>query len=261
MLCFVEPENINNIYKKIQKKYNNSKYINFFNYFNRNWKPKSKYKKINIFPEWNYYHIIKSIDFDIKYLYLTNNISEHINKLLNSKLKSKYPTFINWKNAIFEIEKEVNNKTEIIERTNYISKLLLYYIDWSSKNKNNISLLTKNDIKKINSILFEGANIGGLIPISKFFNINIDKNENEIKNNNIINEDNNNIFYSDEDSEDHNSDSEDSDDGGEENIEKNDDNINYEIFDNLSEDKDLCYNLQKFVNIYNLDEIKSELNK
>ena len=75
MLCFIDPENIYTLYKKILKKYND-----FFNYFNRNWKPKGNFKKIKYIP-WNYFNILKSLDFDKKYFYVTNNIAEHINKL------------------------------------------------------------------------------------------------------------------------------------------------------------------------------------
>ena len=83
------------LYKKILKKYNDLKYNDFFNYFNRNWKPKDTYKKIKYIQEWNYFNILKSLDFDKKNFYVTNNISEYINKLLNNKLNCKHPTFEN----------------------------------------------------------------------------------------------------------------------------------------------------------------------
>jgi len=50
MLCFIDPENIYTLYKKILKKYNAPKFNDFFNYFNRNWKPKGNLKKLNISP-------------------------------------------------------------------------------------------------------------------------------------------------------------------------------------------------------------------
>ena len=74
-------------------------YIDFFRYFERAWKPNCKYK-----------NIINSI----KYLYLTNNIAEHINKLLNSKFQTKYPKFESWKTAIFSVENDIN-KIKIIK--------------------------------------------------------------------------------------------------------------------------------------------------
>ena len=93
MLSFVKPENIKTIYSKIKKKYNNKEYKDFYNYYERNWKPINKNKKINIVPEFNYYNALDSLEIDSKCLILTNNISEHINKILNSFFNTKYPTF------------------------------------------------------------------------------------------------------------------------------------------------------------------------
>ena len=85
-----------------KKTFSESKYKKFFDYFEYYWKTKSKHDKIKYIPDWNYYYIIKSIDFDIKYLFITNNIAEHNNKILNSHLKTKYPLFEIWKNAILK---------------------------------------------------------------------------------------------------------------------------------------------------------------
>ena len=101
------------------KRYNKAKYKDFFNYFNRTLKPKSNNNKIKYIPECNYYNIINALEIDIKYFYITNNVSEHINKLLNIKLNSKYRTFNNWKNSLIEIEKEFYSKTEFVKRSNY----------------------------------------------------------------------------------------------------------------------------------------------
>ena len=49
MLCFIEPDNINKVYKKILKKYNKKEFDVFYNYFDRTWKPKSIYKKSNLY--------------------------------------------------------------------------------------------------------------------------------------------------------------------------------------------------------------------
>ena len=160
MLCFVDPENI---YTKIFKKYNDPKNNDFFNYFNRNWKPRGTYIKIKYIPEWNYFNI-----FDKKYFYVTNNISEYINKLLNNKLNCKHPTFENWKNSLLEIEVEFNIKAEFIKRTNYIYKLLLYFNGWSANNNSTKYLFDYDDIKKINTLLLDGSNMSGFIPLSYF---------------------------------------------------------------------------------------------
>ena len=105
LLSFVKPENIPLIYKKIKKKYNNKKFADFFNYFEKNWNPNFKYRKMEIISKWNYYNLINSIEIDIKYLYLTNNVAEYINKILNSKFNTKFPNFESWKNAIISTEK------------------------------------------------------------------------------------------------------------------------------------------------------------
>ena len=83
-----------------------------------------------------------------------------------------------------ELENEFNNKNDIVKRSNYISNLLLYFIDWGNKNKKTLSLLNINDIKKINTLLLEGSNISGIIPLSKFFNIEDSFKEEFILNNN-----------------------------------------------------------------------------
>ena len=153
MLSFINPDNIYNIYKKIKKKFNDKKYIDFFRYFERAWKPNCKYKNIKIIPEWNYYNIINSIEFDVKYLYLTNNIAEHINKLLNSKFQTKYPTFESWKKTIFSVENDINNKTDYIERVNFCSQIIIYFLKWNSENKNNKDLLKYDDIKIMNTLI------------------------------------------------------------------------------------------------------------
>lgn len=90
----------------------------FFKYFEKNLKPNCKNKKLKIIPKWNYYNLLNSLGLDQKYIYITNNIPEHINKILNSKLNSKYINFENWKNAILTTENNINNQTDILEREN-----------------------------------------------------------------------------------------------------------------------------------------------
>ena len=48
-------------------------------------------KKLGIYiPIFNYYENIKGPEFDKKYLFLTNNISKNINKILNQNFNTKY---------------------------------------------------------------------------------------------------------------------------------------------------------------------------
>jgi hypothetical protein len=64
----------------------------------------------------SFFNYISNLDFDIKYIFLTNNIAENINALLNSFFNKKYPLFAQWKNAILSLE---------ITRRNYSSNLML----------------------------------------------------------------------------------------------------------------------------------------
>jgi hypothetical protein len=118
MLCFIKPDNICNTYKKIKNKYNNFK--DFFQYFEKNWKHDCKYKKLKIIPEWNYKNLLNSLELEQKYLYITNNIAEHINKILNSKLNYKYSNLDIWKIAILVTKNNINNQTNILERENIL---------------------------------------------------------------------------------------------------------------------------------------------
>ena len=99
MLCFANSDNIFNIYKKIKKKFNNILYSDFFKYYE--WKPNCIIRKIKIIPDWNYFNLLNSIENDQKYLYITSNIAELINKILNDKPKTKYPNFDNWEKLFF----------------------------------------------------------------------------------------------------------------------------------------------------------------
>lgn len=148
-------------------------YIDFFRYFERAWKPNCKYKNIKIIPEWNYYNIINSIEFDVKYLYLTNNIAEHINKLLNSKFQTKYLTFESWKTANFSIENDINNKTDYIERVNFGSQIIIYFLKWNYENKNNKDLLKYEDIKIMNTSIKPDSNIGNCISFRELYDLDL----------------------------------------------------------------------------------------
>ena len=74
VLSFIEPKYIPSLYKKIKKKYNSKDFIDFYKYFERVWKPNSITGKNKKIPDWNYYYILTSLEIDVKYLFLTNNI-------------------------------------------------------------------------------------------------------------------------------------------------------------------------------------------
>ena len=89
-------------------------------------------------------------------LYLTNNISEHLNKIINSKLKSKYPIFINWRDSLLKSEEEINLSVGEIHKKDYSSLLLIYFINFLKNNYDNVDLLEYKEILKLNSLLLPG---------------------------------------------------------------------------------------------------------
>ena len=249
-LAFIEPADIPKSFKIIKKKYSDKKYIEFFKYFIRQWKPDCKYNNINFNTEWNFYHVINSIEFDVKHLYFTNNIAEHINKLLNSNLKTKYPTFDNWQKALLTVEKIINDSSNKITRYDYITKILLYYINLVKENKINKEILDIDDINRLNSIIFPETNISNLFTVSKYFNIeNEEFNENEYLN-----------LKEERDESSEESSSEMKDEDTEKFKDPKNDN-NKIIFDRIKEKKDFSFNLEQCVNSIDLNVSKLELNK
>ena len=107
-------------------------------------------------------------------------------------------------------------------------------------------LLNDNDIKLLNSLAIPGSNLGNYIPLSEFFN-NYEYYDNE-DNDSSKDKD---YDYENEYSLDSSSSSEENiNDMSQESDDNNSNNIN--IFDKLGEEKDLSYNLTKFINIYDI---------
>lgn len=94
---------------------------------------------------------------------------------MNTHLNYKYLVFDNWKHAILKVEEAVNNNNNMKEydSSDFRSRLFLYFIAWNNKNKTSIDLLNYDDIKKLNTILIPGSNIGNFIPFSEFFNLKV----------------------------------------------------------------------------------------
>ena len=62
----------------------------------------------------NYYENIKDVEFDKKFLFLNDNISENINQILNKEFKGKYPNIIEWEMALLSKEERFeNNKNNL----------------------------------------------------------------------------------------------------------------------------------------------------
>lgn len=140
MLCFVTTDDIYNIYEKKLKLY-----------------------LIGII-------LLNSKEIFQNYIYKTNNIVEHIHKSLNDKLNTKYSNFDNLEKAIFLTEKQINSQEYIIDRSNYSSKILLFFINWNKENinKNNKNLLNLEDIRKLNTLSVEGSSTSSFIPLRNF---------------------------------------------------------------------------------------------
>ena len=256
VLSFIEPKYIPSLYKKIKKKYNSKDFIDFYKYFERVWKPNSITGKNKKIPDWNYYYILTSLEIDVKYLFLTNNISEHINKILNSHFNTKFPTFEKWKYSLLETEKEINNKTNLVERSDYVTNVLLYFIKKHKDLKISNELLTLDEITKLSSLMKSEASIGNIIPLSDFIvpynsDINIEKKD-EIKSE-INNDENNcNMILENTDSENNNSSEEGSDKDSSDDNYANNNNDN--LYNKLTKDDDLSYNIQQLLNNLKLDD-------
>jgi len=108
--------------------------------------------------------------------------------------------------------------------------------------------LDYDDIKKLNTLLLDDSNISGLMPLSKFYNwtdsstdSNIYKFEDELSKNEVIIDCSENMSVNDEESSEEN------------NSEKINENLkNLFDLDNLNENKDFYFNIQKFINSYDL---------
>ncbi len=118
-------------------------------------------------------------------------------------------------------------------------------------------MLDNSIIKKLNSLILPDSNIGNLIPISDFFNINKDyenDQDSSILDNNSIKEFNSNDSSIDDNDEysDGNDEFEDNDSENKNIDESNEKDKN--IYNNISDNKDLCYNIQQLLNNLNIDD-------
>ena len=70
-----------------------------------------------------------------------------INKILDSNFYTKFPSYDKRKTALIKTEKDINNKTEFLERYDYISQIMIFFIKYYENNKTNRNILLKEDIK------------------------------------------------------------------------------------------------------------------
>jgi len=206
-----------------------------------------KFKNHQIIPDWNYYYVLNSLDIDIKYLFLSNNVSEHINKILNSNFNTKFPSYDKWRTALLKTEQDINNKTEFLERFDYISQIMMFFIKFYKNNKTNKNLLLKEDIKKLTSLIRPDSSIGNIVGLSNFF-LSFTCNANIENENADIDEEIPEKFIEEKDSN-SSSNSSDSDEGECEEKESNHDNL----IANVSDDENLANNLIQVINHIKID--------
>ena len=99
-------ENIDNFFKDLKKHYKNNKYTIFFKYFSGTCLITHYPKKL-----WNYNDIVKNENNNKLFLF-TNNITENINRFLNSNLKLAKCSNVLFRETILKIIKQLENKTE-----------------------------------------------------------------------------------------------------------------------------------------------------
>ena len=109
----------------------------------------------NRYPKtiWNYYDVLQD-EIDAKYFQYTNNISENINRYINSFLNRSKCSNVLFREAILKIINQFNNKVENKSLNEKKSEILKFYI---LKNKEEIELLTNKEIDKL-LILYNEVN-------------------------------------------------------------------------------------------------------
>ena len=153
---------------------------NFLNILKKQGYQKKLGKYIPIF---NYYKNIKGAELDKKYLFLTNNITENINKILNNNFKGRYPNFIDWKNSLLSTIKRFENIDKELNRLNVTSEMLIYFINIKKNNNKKLTLLDEAEIKDLMKIYDKNDNDLSSQSISSILKLNL----HEDNNNNLLN--------------------------------------------------------------------------
>ena len=106
---FIERDKIDKFFIELKNEFRNNKYKNFFNYFSRTWLGKRYPSKI-----WNYNDIVKN-DNELNHFHFTNNITENIQRFLNSQINRNKCSNIYFRETILKIISQFDNKGENIE--------------------------------------------------------------------------------------------------------------------------------------------------
>ena len=240
VMCFMDPKKLKKFYSLITDEYG-EKYESFFKYFEKQWINKKKLGKYT--PIWNYFINLNKIEFDEKFLFLTNNISENINHLLNSFFNKKYPVFKEWRNSLLSVVNLFENKADELHRKNFSSKLMFYYIKIVNINSKSLKLLNKKEIEDIKILEENYRNILSATSISRLL-----LSDENIKLSMIKNEDDINIY------EESSEDMENEEDCNEINeIEKNLDLLNIE-------DNEMDFHLKQIIKDIDFEKSMKEIN-
>ena len=230
---FLEYKIIKRFYNKLVEKYEKD-YESFFKYFEKQWLIKKKIGKY--IPEWNFCGNLKNEEYYVKILFLTNNVAESINRLLNFSFKYKYPNFKEWNFSILKVLSDFEKKEKELIRCNTTSKLMIYYIKNFKLNNKNINLLREKEIKELQTL--NNDNIASRKSISEELGI-------KIKDDEVISED-----------------EEKSEENDDEDLDNNLSNVidNFESL-NLEDKNELNYFLIQNIKDINIDKLKDYLNK
>ena len=96
-LCFINPIKLYKFYTSVKNNYMNDTTSKYFRYFEKVWNPKNK------IIYWNYHYLYDSIEIDKKFIFLTKNLIENTNKILNIHIKKKCPRYEIFEKAIIEL--------------------------------------------------------------------------------------------------------------------------------------------------------------
>ena len=142
-LCFVDTKKLYKLYISIKNKFINNNTSKYFSYFEKYWNPKNK------IIYWNYHYLYDAIELDKKFIFLTNNIIENTNKILNIHIKKKCPRYEIFEKAITDLILSYD-KREPINRRDEITKLFLFLLN----NEPNGKVLDKKELDKLKKIFF-----------------------------------------------------------------------------------------------------------
>ena len=134
------------MFNNIKKIYKSKKYEKFFKYFSNTWLGNRIPKTL-----WNYNDLLINPS-NIAFFYLTNNVTENINRYLNSKLKIAICSSFLFRESILDIITQFKIKTSNSNQYKKKSEILDFYI--KRVGDENANLISKEDYDKI-KIIFE----------------------------------------------------------------------------------------------------------